>query len=414
MRVAFVVPWFGESIPGGAEAVVRELVRRMRWRGIAVEVITTCIREFGADWSANHYRAGVRRTSFGPVRRFGVEPRDVRRFDRINRFMMFNARGRPGVSPLDPCEERTYIDEQFRCPTLSRYLMANRDAYDVFVFMPYMFATSVCGLEAVGEKGVLIPALHDESYAYMNVYRRMAERAGCIVSQTASEHRLIGRVWGDRAAVRTRLVGMGIDTNVCGNAARFGARFGVDGPFLLYVGRRDVTKGLYRLIWNYLEYRRAGGRHALVLIGPGELPSELGRCAGVIDLGYVDSQSKYDAHAACEALVQPSEREAFSIVVLDSWLCGRPVLVEARSEVNRDHCLFGRGGLFYRNTAEFIEAVGWLGRHGERVSSMVAAGRSYVIDSYSWQGVMGRFVGVLEEVAERSGPREARREAVPC
>lgn len=406
MRLAFVTPWFGDNLPGGAEAVTRELIRRLRAEGIAVEVLTTCIRDFHADWSVNHHEPGVSENRLAPVRRFAVKRRDQRRFDRINRYLMFEARGRPGTSPLSAAEERTYIDEQIRCPSLIDHLREHGEGYDAFVFMPYMFTTTVCGVEAVGERSVIIPALHDESYAYMEIYRRMAENAGRIVTQTPAEDRLVGCIWGERAAARTRLLGMGIDTDWHADGQRFRDRFGINGPFLLSVGRRDTTKGLYRLLWNWLEYRRTGGRQPLVLIGPGQLPAELRRIEGLVDLGFVDRQSKYDAHAAASLLLQPSEREAFSIVVLESWLAGRPVLVEGRSAVNRDHCQRGGGGLYYETTAEFVAATRWFEAHEARVPEMVGRARQYVVANYAWPRVVKRFRGLFEEVAGRSCRRE--------
>jgi glycosyltransferase involved in cell wall biosynthesis len=406
MRLAFVTPWFGDNLPGGAEAVTRELIRRLRAEGIAVEVLTTCIRDFHADWSVNHHAPGVRESRVTPVRRFTVQRRDQRRFDQINKYLMFEARGRPGTSPLSAADERAYIDEQIRCPSLTDHLREHREDYDAFVFMPYMFATTVYGVEAVGGRAVIIPALHDESYAYMDIYRRMAAKAGRIVTQTPEEDRLVRRIWGEQAAARTRLLGMGIDTDWHADGRRFRERFGIEQPFLLSVGRRDTTKGLYRLLWNWLEYRRAGGQQPLVMIGPGRLPAELRRIDGLIDLGFVDRQSKYDAHAAASVLVQPSQREAFSIVVLESWLAGRPVLVEGRSAVNRDHCLRGGGGLYYETTAEFIEAVRWFEAHDSRVPGMVGAAREYVIENYTWPGVIERFCGLFEEMAGRPCRRE--------
>ncbi|UCG33425.1 MAG: glycosyltransferase family 4 protein, partial [Phycisphaerales bacterium] len=394
MRLAFVTPWFGDNLPGGAEAVTRELIRRLRAQGVAVEVLTTSIHDFHADWSVNHHAPGVSDSGPAPVWRFGVERRDRRRFDRINKYLMFEARGRPGESPLSATDEQTYIDEQMRCPLLFAHLRGHAHYYDAFVFMPYMFATTVYGVEAVGERAVIIPALHDESYAYMEIYRQMAEKAGCIVTQTPAEDWLVGRIWGERAAARTRLLGMGIDTDWHADGRRFRERFGIEGPFLLSVGRRDTTKGLYRLVWNWLEYRRAGGRQSLVMIGPGSLPAELHRIEGLVDLGFVDRQSKYDAHAAASVLVQPSQREAFSIVVLESWLAGRPVLVEGRSGVNRDHCLRGGGGLYYETTAEFVEAVRWFEANEARMPEMMHRAREYVVANYTWPVVIERFLGL--------------------
>ena len=58
-KIAFVVPWFGESIPGGAEAATRAILARLRDRGISVSVLTTCIRQFSDDWDVNGHTPGT-------------------------------------------------------------------------------------------------------------------------------------------------------------------------------------------------------------------------------------------------------------------------------------------------------------------------------------------------------------------
>src|SRR5205807_4079260 len=50
MKLAFVVPWFGAGIPGGAETACRLTAAKLREAGVPVEVLTTCIREFRSDW----------------------------------------------------------------------------------------------------------------------------------------------------------------------------------------------------------------------------------------------------------------------------------------------------------------------------------------------------------------------------
>lgn len=391
MRLAFVVPWFGEDLPGGAEAVVRELVFRLSRRGPLVEVLATCIRDFHADWSENFWPPGVSEVRGVPVRRFPVQPRRRRAFDRVNRRLMFGGLPADGRSPLPPRLERTYIGQQFRCPALVDYLTIARDAYDLFVFMPYMFASTYYGILAVGRKAVLIPALHDEAYAYLDLYKPMFEAAGAVVTQTPAEHALVRRLFGGSVAARTHLLGMGVETNTEGNAERFRRRYALPGRLLLYVGRRDVTKGVYRLIDCFLDYLEQGGEGELALIGPGELPEPVGRHPRIHDLGFVDRQTKYDAHRAADVFVLPSEHEAFSIVLLESWLAGVPALVEARGEAPREHCLHSGGGLYYHDAATFAAALRWFQRHPREAELMGRAGRDYVLANYSWPVVLARF-----------------------
>ena len=58
MKFAFVIPWYGVNIPGGAEAEARRTAEHLHRAGVPVEVLTTCVRDFRADWSVNHHRPG--------------------------------------------------------------------------------------------------------------------------------------------------------------------------------------------------------------------------------------------------------------------------------------------------------------------------------------------------------------------
>jgi len=59
MKWYFVIPWYGTSIPGGAEAECRGVVTHLRRSGIEVEVLTTTIKDFMSDWSHNFYEPGT-------------------------------------------------------------------------------------------------------------------------------------------------------------------------------------------------------------------------------------------------------------------------------------------------------------------------------------------------------------------
>ena len=58
-KIAFVIPWYGEGITGGAEMELREVAGHLQKAGVEVEVLTTCVKDFTADWNQNYYAAGV-------------------------------------------------------------------------------------------------------------------------------------------------------------------------------------------------------------------------------------------------------------------------------------------------------------------------------------------------------------------
>lgn len=71
--IAFVCPWFGENIPGGAEMELRGLTTHLNESGLKLEILTTCVEKFASDWNVNFYKAGCDTVCGLKVRRFSGE-----------------------------------------------------------------------------------------------------------------------------------------------------------------------------------------------------------------------------------------------------------------------------------------------------------------------------------------------------
>lgn len=71
--IAFVIPWFGFDIPGGAEMELKGLVSHLHDAGVKVEILTTCVKEFTSSWSVNHYKQKAYVENGITVRRFKVK-----------------------------------------------------------------------------------------------------------------------------------------------------------------------------------------------------------------------------------------------------------------------------------------------------------------------------------------------------
>ena len=82
MKVAFVTPWFGESLQGGAERIALEGAQGLQKRGHDVEIITTCSESWESDWYRNAYRPGVSEEAGLPVRRSAMKRFRAARLDR--------------------------------------------------------------------------------------------------------------------------------------------------------------------------------------------------------------------------------------------------------------------------------------------------------------------------------------------
>lgn len=386
MKLAFVTPWYG-NIPGGAESECRRTVENLQKHGIEVEILTTCVKEFLSDWSTDFYEEGIYNLNGVGIHRFSVRKRDTARFDKINYKLM-----RGLEISLD--EEKTFMREMVNSPGLYSYIAEHGTDYDYFLFIPYMFGTTYYGSCIYPEKSVIIPCLHDESYAYLNIYKTMFENVKGIIFHASPEKILANHLYNLNN--RQTVLGEGIDMDFVYNPDRFREKYGIKTDFILYAGRKEAGKNVHLLIDFFARYKKHRKNELkLVLIGSGtiEIPSE--NRNDIIDLGFVPLQDKYDAYAAATFLCQPSLNESFSIVIMESWLCKSPVLVHGNCAVTKDHCIKCNGGLYFNDYYEFEGCLDfYLGNPAIR-KIMAENGMSYVIDNFSWDKIVEKYIDFL-------------------
>lgn len=380
MKVAFVIPWFHASISGGAETQCREAALLLEGHRHDVTILTTCIGDHGSDWNINRFPAGPATEGGLNVLRFPAAPRDRRRFDIINKKYIAMNDGKKGRRPRE--EEQFFFGAMAPSPALLTYLEKDAARYDFVIFMPYLFATSLYGPALCGERSVLLPCLHDEGYAYSGPVAEAFADAGAVIFNTEAEQSLAGRLF-PKIPRRQAVIGDSIDPAASrGDADRFRRRFGIEEPFLLCLGRRDSTKGTDRLVSYMLAWQKDRSRPVrLVLAGPGDI--RLPRHGGIDDLGFLSEEEKYDTLAACTLLCNPSRNESFSIVLLEAWANGRPVLVSSACPPTVDLCRRSGGGLAYGSYGEFCGAVDYLLAQGGEADAMGERGLAFLKDNYS-------------------------------
>ncbi|WP_301843900.1 glycosyltransferase family 4 protein [uncultured Ruminococcus sp.] len=393
-KIGFVIPWYGEDIPGGAEMELREVATHLQRAGMDVEILTTCVREFSADWNENYYSAGTAVVEDIAVRRFPVRRRDTAAFDRVNRRLMEGQH-------LSLQEEKTFVEEMVNSPQLYEYLKDASDDYALYVFIPYMFGTTYYGMQACPEKSVLIPCFHDEAYLYLRLFRQAYIQARGIIYNAMPEMELANKVY-DFTTTEQICMGIGMDTNICADADAFRKAYRIQKPFLLYAGRKDAGKNVHTLLRYFAEYKQRHGDSdlQLVLIGGGSIEIPASVRDDVYDLGFVSKQDKYDAMAAAELLCQPSHNESFSLVIMESWLCGRPVLVHSQCAVTRDFARRANGGLYFRNYFEFEGCVQYILTHPEQARTMGQNGGAFVRENFDWDVIVEKYRAFFAKLTE--------------
>ncbi len=392
-KLGFVTPWYGDKIPGGAEAELRGLAKHLYAAGVDLEILTTCVECFTSDWSVNFHKEGLTEEGGLKVRRFKARKRDTAAFDAVNYKFINNI-------PVSREEEEIFMREMVNSPDLYEYMKQNQDDYSLFVYIPYMFGTTYYGILACPDKSVMIPCLHEEAYAHMQLFKEAFPKIRGSIYLAQSEKELAERLYG-LENVKGAALGAGVDTDFDPDAERFRQKFGIKDDFILYAGRKDEGKNIYLLLNYFREYRL---RHKdsslkLVLMGGGDVKIQDDIKSEVIDLGFVDRQDKYDGCAAALTLCQPSVHESFSIVIMESWLCGRPVLVHGGCDVTKSFAVTSNSGLYFNDYFEFEGCIDFYKDNPDTASEMGRTGREFVLSNFTWDVIVDRYTKFFEELA---------------
>jgi glycosyltransferase involved in cell wall biosynthesis len=391
VKVAYVVPRYGTEVIGGAEYATRMFAERLAARpGWQVEVVTTTAVDSNT-WAPHYPEADV------DVR--GVLVRRLRaESGRSAAFPAAAARALQVPGRASVADQERFVDAQG--PVAGRVVeaVAASDA-DLAVFYPYLFWTTVRGLPAVADRSVLHPAAHDEAAIRLPIYQPVFGAARGLVFQTESERALVHGLFPIGATPQL-LLGLGVE-EAEGEpaAARDGLGLG-ERPYLVYVGRVDRAKGCEVLARWFAAYkRRRPGPLVLVLAGqvvepPPDHPD-------VLVTGPVDDATKWGLLRGATAVVSPGAFEAFSLLVIEGWTAGAPVLVNGRCRPTREHAERSGAGLWYESYAGFESILDRLLADPAAGAALAARGRAYVDANFSWPVLIDRYANFLETVAAR-------------
>ena len=389
-KIGFVIPWYHKDIRGGAELELKGIVTQLHKRGVDLEILTTCVKEFSADWTENYFKEGVEIVEGIPVRRFKVRKGNMKEFHAINARLM---RG----ESISIDEEQTFLHEMVNSQDLYDYIKNHSEEYHKFVYIPYMFGPTYYGIKACPFKSVLISCLHEECYAYFRSFRDAYANMAGIIYLSKPEQEIARRLW-KLSKVKETVMGAGVDTEFEYDADRFRKKYNIDYPYILYAGRKDEGKNIYTLIKYFCEYKKRNPNRdklKLIMIGGGDVTVPEEFKDDIIDMGFLDMQDKFDAYAGAELLCQPSLHESFSLVIMESWLCERPVLVHEGCAVTTNFARESNAGLYFRDYFQFEGCVDYILDNESTAHQMGLNGRKYVLDNFTWDIVIDKFMKAI-------------------
>ena len=379
-KIAIVVQRYGIEVNGGSELYSRLLAEKLE-HIYDIEVLTTCARDY-TTWE-NYYPEGISDVNGVCVRRFTVEKtRDMQSFNTLT------------VEPVNPQTEQIWIDEQGPyCTAIIDYIKANKEHYDVFIFMTYLYYITVRGMIEVKDKAILIPTAHDEVPIYFNVFKDVFNSPRAIVYNAEEERDFVYKLFLNQN-ITDDIIGIGIDIPTDSYPDHFKEKYSVS-DYLLYTGRIEEGKNCLELFKYFTEYKKRNPS-GLKLVLMGKEIIEVPKHPDIISLGFVNDDDRINGMAGAKLFILPSFNESLSLVVLESMASGVPVVINSKCKVVKGHCLKSNAGLYYSDYFEFEGCINYLLIHDDVYRLMSRNARLYIEKNYHWDLITEKFKRLIE------------------
>ena len=386
MKVAVVVQRYGADISGGAELHARYIAERLA-RHAEVEVLTTRASDY-ITWR-NELPAGEERINGILVRRFTVaRRRNIVEFGHRSLYVFGN---RHSIA-----EELRWLNSQGpRSHALVRHIARVKAEFDFFIFFSFRYYHAYHGARVVPDKAILVPTAERDSVLGLGIFSPVFRGVRAIMYNSHEERALIDGISHRRGP--GVVVGVGSNVPERPQPGRFRKKYGVHRPFAVYVGRIDVNKGCGEMFGFFQQYAARAPRGLdLILVGSKHL--DVPAHPRIKHLGFLPDEDKFDAIAAADVLVMPSPYESLSMVTLEAWALGRPVLANAKCDVLRGQCSRSNAGLFYENVDEFCEGLFALESTGPAGLVLGRHGRDYFRRNYTWPVIERKYLEMFDRL----------------
>jgi len=183
-----------------------------------------------------------------------------------------------------------------------------------------------------------------------------------------------------------------------------GERYGVQGPFVLFVGTIEPRKNLLTLVQAVALLRREFPIRLVAAGAPGWLSQpafatlrNLAAQDGVAFLGAVPPADLRPLYCAAEALALPSLYEGFGLPPLEAMACGTPVVVSSAGSLPE---IVGDAGILVKaeDPNDIANALAWVIANAPYRRTMVDRGLARAA-TFSWERAARETLAVYERVA---------------
>jgi glycosyltransferase involved in cell wall biosynthesis len=414
MRIVHVSPSYAPLV-GGAERLLQAVSERLVARGHDVTILTfdcRTLRDFssalGAGLPPREMLNGVRIIRVKPVH------------GRLNRLHQWWLRQRGGWRTTQ------WIVGEDLWPLglpsgIGTVLPLARLPADVVTSFNWHFGVSywTCLPRPLQRAPrVAIPILHiAREWAQKEIYARMLGDCDAAIVCTAAEGEFVRAKGGTRVVV----AGAGVEQKRFEqrDGARIRALHGIGTrPVVGFVGRQDTNKGVPTLIRAmHTVWRQVPDA---VLLMAGQRAHRDPTVAGMIDsfsatdrqnVVLIDDFADEDGPSimdACDLLALPSVEESFGLVMVEAWMCGKPVI---GADIASTRCIIDHGvdGFVVKpfNSDDLAARILELLADPATRELFGRRGREKTLERYTWDRVTDAWEETFREVLALPAARRA-------
>lgn len=183
-------------------------------------------------------------------------------------------------------------------------------------------------------------------------------------------------------------------------------KYGIESPYLLYVGRLEKKKNTPALIEAFAlaKEKNKNLKHKLVLIGDASFGydevnyaiREFGLVDDVIMPGWVEEEDMPYIYNGAEAFIFPSLYEGFGIPLIQAMACGIPIAASNTTSIPE---VVGDAGLFFNpdNSHDIAEKTSKLLTDENLRKELINKGKERV-KNYSWENCARQILEIINSI----------------
>ncbi|MCH7409077.1 glycosyltransferase [Belliella sp. DSM 111904] len=408
-KIAFIVCQYGKEVNGGAEIHCKMLAERLT-PFYDVEVLTSTTIDISTF--EPFYEEGLEIVNEVKVRRFQPIPFQKTRYEKLYKASKLGRKIRRNlyrlkilkwISNIFPVwsigtknEEEMLKSHGFYSPSLIEYVNQNVNNYQALILISYPYPSTYFIGKKYPSKCILIPTAHEEGDLYRSIQSKIFTKIFHIAFNTEAERDLCKKVFGNKLS-KSSILAVGIDITDPASENHIIEKFNLPDSYILYFGR--ITSGkIGKLIDWFLEFKK-NHKSNVKLVLTGRLFMEKVNNKDIIYTGFVSEAEKTALISKAKVVVNPSDKESLSLLLLESMALGKPVIVNGNCEVMKQHCIKSDFACdYFISKNDFLKKLELSLENSKYRDNMTRKAKEYVLTHYNWKKIISDLKILIEQV----------------